>query len=888
MRWPWKKAETDLDRELQYHLQILADGFERDGATREEALRRARLEFGGVERVKDECRDERRTAWLSQFARDLRFGWRMLLRQPAVAAAAVISLALGIGATTAIVSLADSLLWRRLGVPAPEQLVEVQWEYRKRPDGLVRASSGSGYRDGALSVMDFFGPAGVEAMRRSASGHAEVAAHMSSAPASATFGGVVMLTRLRPVSGNFFRMLGVRPIAGRLLDDEDARAGAAPVVVLTHRFWRSSLGGREAPGLTLRVNNVAYTIAGVLPSAFTGIVPGDDTDLYAPILHSPSLLRADSWYRNQLGNPTSWWLQVLARRAPAATHRQLHALLQAGFASSWSVQPKSGDETPRIRLVDAANGLGSVRRSFGNPIAILLVMVALVLAVACANIANVLLARGVEREKEAALRVSLGCGRARLMRQFITESLLLALIGGVLSIGVAAAAGALIASLLPAGQAMTLDGGLDARSLGATAAVTVLTALCFGLYPAWRASRVDPSPSLKEGAGSSGGRRRWAPAKALVLVQYSLGVPLVTGALVFSYGLNRIVNRETGFERAHVLIFEVAPGELGYKDQRLRIFYARLERSLAALPGVESAAVTKIRPMRGGGFTERVALPGAGRGVQSAVHFGTASFLDALGVPVVAGRGPTAHEVATGAKVAVIAEDLAGELGLAAPIGARIHMFDEDYLVVGVARNARYSRLTQAQPVTYLPFGFEDERATVVIRTSIPPPSVVPAARAAVRALDPDMPLIDVFTMEQQISRTLQRERMFAWLCGSFGVLALLLCVVGLYGLMSHAIARRTAEIGIRMAVGATRAGVLRLVLGEGLRLTVIGLAIGLPLAWWAIGVADTMKILPDGPPPYWTLGAAGIVLALAGVAAVLVPASRASSVDPMRALRQG
>jgi ABC-type antimicrobial peptide transport system permease subunit len=292
--------------------------------------------------------------------------------------------------------------------------------------------------------------------------------------------------------------------------------------------------------------------------------------------------------------------------------------------------------------------------------------------------------------------------------------------------------------------------------------------------------------------------------------------------------------------------------------------------------------------MRGGGYTDGARLPGQQRSVGTAIHHGTARFLEALGVPVVAGRGLTPEEVATGAKVAVIGEDLVRALGMTSPIGARFSMDRTDYVVVGVARAAHYSRLTQSQPVSYVPFDFRRRSATVVIRTSIPPLAVLAGVRQAVTEMDRNLPLVDVYTMEQQISRTLQRERLFAWLCGSFGALALVLCVVGLYGLMSHSTARRTSETGIRMALGATRQTVMGQVVWDGMKLAGAGLLLGIPLALYCAWIATTKKLIPDGPLPYWTLAAAAGILAFAALAAVIAPAVRASSVDPMRALRRG
>jgi len=893
MKWPFQKAETDLDLEVRYHLEALADGFEKEGLTRAQAMKRARAEFGGVEKIKDECRDESRWNWVFQIGQDLRFGWRMMRRSWPITAAAVATLALGIGATTAILTLADALLWRSLGVPNPEQLTELLWTSKDRPEGLIRGSSGSSFMDGGLRVADFFSQNGYEAIRQAAKGKAEVAAHINDSAVSTSFAGKVTVAVMRGVSGNFFPMLQVQPFAGRMLSDADEQAGASPAVVVTHWYWAKHLGNTEdAIGKTIMINNIAYVIAGVLPPEFTGIVPGDPTDIFTPVIFESNFMSEEGWYRKAKTDPQSWWIQLLARRAPGVTPQQLQSAIEPAFAASWPAQPKSAEATPRVRLLDAAQGLGKIRRRFGDPMWTLLGLVVLVLVIACANIANLLLSRAVEREKEAAMRVSLGCGAGRLMRQFFTESMLLAAIGGVASIGVAMVLSKLMVNLLPNGLGeMALSTGIGLRALLGAGAVTVLTALLFGLYPAWRTARVSAAPALKEGSGTGGtmSRARWAPAKILVLVQVALGVLLVTAAIVFTARLNELVAKDTGFERDHVLLFDVRPGEIGYKGDRLQRFYFDLEERLGALPGVESVGLARTRPMRGGGYWDDVGIPGEKKRVGSAIHHTNWGFIPALGVPIVAGRTITVQEARAKAKVAVISENMVRELGLASPVGSRIHFDKFDYEVVGVAKTARYSEMDRATPpVLYIPFPYERTAATVVLRTAVPPLTVLAAVREQIRELNRDLPLVDIYPMQDQISRTLQRERMFAWLCGSFGVLALVLCGVGLYGLMSHTTARRTGEIGIRMALGATRGNVMSQVLFEGLLLAFAGLLLGVPLALYAANVATTQKLLPEGATPYWTLAAAIAGLTAAAVMAVLGPALRASSIDPMQALRRG
>ncbi len=894
MRTPWSKAESDLDREVQYHLESLADSFQSQGMSRAEAMREARREFGAVESIKEQCRDERWWNPLAQIGRDLRFGWRMMRRAPAITGAALLSLALGIGATTAILSLADVVLWRTLGVPDPEQLSEVLWE-SKGDSRIYRSSNGSNYRDGGIEVADFFSSSALDAMRTATVGKGEVAAQMGDSPVSASFEGHLAIAQLRSVTGNFFSMLHVQPAMGRVLNDRDDTATATPVVVLSHRYWVSQLGAAAGViGRPMRINNHVYEIAGVLPAAFLGIVPGDNVQLYAPIRQSPEFLEPKSWLFERAGDPETGWLHPIVRRSPGVSVEQLRDVMDAAFKTSWAKKPEKAEMTPHIRLSDASRGLGSIRRELGNPLLILLGMVMLVLTAACANIANLMLARAVSREKEVALRISLGCGQGRLLRQFFTESLLLAAIGGAISVPVATTIIAMMSRLIPGGGSeLMLSAMPDLRSLAGTAVVTLLAALLFGLYPAWRAVRIDAGPALKEVTGSSAahGRSRWAPARILVLLQVSLGVVLVTAAVLFTGTLWEIVHRDTGFERGNILLFDVRPGEIGYQDDRLKQFYTSLEQRLGEVPGVEHAGLALTRPMRGGGWWSRVKGVGGNKGLQTAVHHISPRFLGAMDVPIVAGRMLTRQEIESGAQVAVVSQEVVKQLEAPSPLGAWISMGDkatDEYQVVGVARAARYSDMDRTPPIVYIPFNYEQPSATVVIRAAVPPLGLLPAVQIAVKDLSSELPLVDVYTMEQQISRTLQRERLFAWLCGSFGVLALVLCMVGLYGLMSHTTARRTHEIGIRMAMGATRGGIILQSLRGGLGLAAGGLIIGVPPAIYAMRLAEQHEMIPKGPFPYGSLAAAIGLIALSAILAALIPALRAASVQPSQALRHG
>ncbi len=366
MQWPWNKAESDLDREVQHHLETLGDAYERQGLSSSEAMRQAKAEFGGVDKTKEECRDIRWWSWMTQVGQDLRFGWRMMRKTPAITVAAVASLALGIGATTAILSLGDALLWRTLPVPEPQQLEEVLWEAQKNSDALMNSTSGGVYLDGPLRVADYFSHSGFEAMKAAAAGKAQIAGFVWPSDVSVSFDEVVVVAKLRGVTGGFFSMLGLQPFAGRLLTEADDDPASPAAAVVSHRFWVRRLGANpEAVGRALRVNNAPYTIVGILPADYQGVAPGDDTDLYSAASKSPQFLSPDGWLRTRWADPKTWWMQVMARREIGATAEELRTTLDRAFASSWVAQPSSAEETPRIRLLEASRGLGAVRRQFG-------------------------------------------------------------------------------------------------------------------------------------------------------------------------------------------------------------------------------------------------------------------------------------------------------------------------------------------------------------------------------------------------------------------------------------------------------------------------------------------------------------------------------------------
>ncbi len=896
MRFPWNRAESELEQEIAHHLHELAAEYERQGHSRAEAMRMAKREFGGSEQVKEYCRDERRWAWMAGLWQDVTFGLRIMRRTPIVTIAAILSLALGIGANTAIVSLMDVVLWRDLPVPNPQQLSLVNWQGQGFPRELADGAAGSMLRsEEGGSVANFFSYPGFRAMRDSAGGMASLAAYVHSGAVSVSYEGRPSVAELRAVSGNFFSTLQTKPAIGRLLSESDDDGAASAAVVVTHRFWEEALGGDDrVAGRTIRINNQPCIVVGVLEPRFYGLVPGDGTELYASIRHGARLLDPDSGDKRLFDN-RFWGVSLIARRAPNATAAQLQTALQSAFSGSWSAQPKDASRAPRVRLDDGGRGLGFLRREFRNPLLVLGGLVTLLLVIACTNIANLLLARAAARQKEVAMRISLGCSQARLMRQFFTESGLLAGAGGAASIAVSYLTANLLGGFLQGRNRIPVEITLDLRMLATAFATTVLALLIFGVFPAWRGSRMLDAAWLKQGGGSMvhASRRKWNTGRVLVLAQVAMSVVLVLTAVIFTRNLLAIESADPGFDRRNLIVFETRPGASGYAKKQLPGFYFNLERRLAAVPGVSGAGLASMRPMNIGGWWDTVALAGETERHSASINGVTPEYLPIFAAQMVAGRNLTRADVAGEAKVAVISEDLARKLGGTSVLGRLLAFVDgppnaskPTFEIVGIAPAMAVTSMKERPYAVWLPFESERSDATVVLRTARPPAEVLPMIRQAIAEIDRNLPMVDVFTMEDQIAKSLQRERMFATLCNGFGILALTLAVVGLYGVMAFSTTRRRGEIGVRLALGALPGDVLALVLRDGFGLVLLGMMLSIPIVW--VGARYVEKELFQMKPlDPASLAPALLLLLVAALVAVGIPALRASRVQPVQTLRQ-
>ncbi len=885
MGWIWRGRENQLAREIAHHLQQLAAEYERDGYSREEALLMAKRAFGGSEQVKEECRDERRFAWLGGIWQDVVFGLRMMRRTPLLTLATLVSLALGIGANTAIVSLMDVVLWRTLPVPHSEQLRLIHWKGQGFPQDLASSASGAMWAEEGERVADFFSYRAFQQMRQGLKGQASVAAYAHAEEVSVSYAGHALVGHERPVSGSFFGTLEVGPEFGRLLSDADEENNTTPAVVLSHRFWATALDADpNVTGKSLRVNNQLRVIVGVAERRFYGLNPGDDADIYCTL--------RDGVERERLSDDRYWGVSLLARKRDGMSDAQLRAALMTLFRSSWAAEPKDARLAPRIQLDDGSRGLGFLRKEFQKPLWLLGLLVGSLLAIACTNVVNLLLARAVTREREIAARLALGCSRLRLVRQLLTESALMAVFGAVLSVGVGISTANVLGRFITARETQPITIGLDFRILAVAGAIACVALLLFGVFPSLQAVR--SSLWMRSGGIAAGTplARGWRTGRALVAVQMAMSIVMVIAAVAFTRNLLAFRSADPGFDRRNLVIFGLRPGTSGYTKEKLPAFYADLEQRLASTPGVTGVAMAGVRPMDVGGRWDDVRLSGEKTISNVSINDVTPGYLPLLAGRVLAGRNVTRADIESKAHVAVISQDLARALGKENVLGRVLEFPDGPpgvpparFQIVGVAPAMAVTSMKDRPYAVWQPIERDRRDITVVLRTALPPRVVLPGIRQTIRKLDRNLPLVDVVTMEEQIAKGLQRERMFAGLCTAFGTLALIMSAVGLYGVISYGTSRKKGEIGVRLTLGAMPLHVFGLVVRDGLRLVAWGGLLAIPLVW--AGARYVHATIPEVKPadPRSIALAVAILFAIA-LAALMLPAFRASRLDPAKTLR--
>ena len=853
---------------------------------------------------------------------DLRFGARMLLKQKGITAIAALSLALGIGANTALFSVVDAMLLKKLPVREPDRLVlfgsrapldfsagSYAGNYEETVERIMTSfpyQSFARFREQPGMLSDVFAFGGV-ALNVSADGQAAVAAGQA-------------------VSGNYYAGLGVQAMIGRTITDEDDKASASPVAVLSYRYWQRRFSSDAAVvGKQINLNNIAFTVIGVTPPRFDGTMQAGSTqDVTIPIAWEPRMYVDRE--RSNMNGAGVWWLRIMGRLKPGATPEQARAQLEGVFhqsvvehraARQTEAQAQGGNpikalepkDSPRLTIESGSQGEMNSRRYYAPSLYMLLGVVGLVLLIACANVANLLLARAASRRKEIGVRLALGASRRRLVRQLLTESVMLAGLGGALGI--------LIALWIKDGLLAVSDWGpraleprLDWRVFSFTLALSLLTGIIFGIVPAWRATKMDLASALKDNSRGSSAASRSLLSRSLVVAQVALSLLLLVGAGLFLRTLLNLQRVEPGFNTRNLLLFGVRPGLIGYKDENLAQLYQRMFDRIEAVPGVQAVTFSQ-NALLSEGWNSRVvflraalsAAPDAEGRIkpsgESYIHQVRENFLEAIGVPLLAGRALKPSDDAKAPKVVVVNQTFANKyFPDENPIGKRF-TFDtrkpDEIEIVGLARDAKYTRQRdEIPPTVYIPWRQSlrvVSSVTFEVRTAGDPKAAVASIRQAVREVDDNLPLIGVKTQVEQTEETLEMERLFAKLLSLFGLLAQQLASIGLYGVMAYSVSQRTNEIGIRMALGANQRDVLKMVLRQGMALTLVGVVLGLVGAYVLTKYLESKMNLNNmlygvkvSDP--LTYGVIAVLLTLVALLACFIPARRATRVDPMAALR--
>src|SRR5262245_53815955 len=842
---------------------------------------------------------------------DLRYGARMLLKNRMFTLVAALSLALGIGANTAIFSLINALILRPLPVRAPQELalfsiIEQQGpgyaqtypfyeKIRDHSQSFSGVIAGSSVGDGRLIVKD-------------------------------PGGGAVEPVQQQRVSGNFFSVLGAGVVVGRAITEaDDNPASAQPGAVISYEFWRRRFGlDQHVVGRQVTVNDTALTIVGVAPPGFFGFEVGKKPDVWWPIKAA-----VDETSRQMASQDNLWWLLMLGRLRPGVSMAQAQAEVAMIFRrrqeeiageSAANLTPTERREhfEQRILLEPGSAGVTRLRREFQRPLVILMITVALTLLIACVNIANLLLARAATRRKEIAVRLAVGAGRLRLIRQLLTESVLLAALGGGVGLILAHWFSQALLVYLPRENRLALDIPLDARVLGFTIAVSVLTGLLFGLAPAWQATKLDLTASLKDQTGASAGRSRLMLNKLLVVTQVALSLFLLVGAGLFARSLSNLRTLDAGINYENIVKFRIDAGS-GYDTARLMDLHRQALSRLEALPGARSATLTTmVTPLTGGVLLSRVSVPGYNPAPDENMNCNILvvgpRFFETMKMPLLAGRdfGPRVNDPAPleqGTAASPNTPDTAADDRPPATLSAVINQSMARYFfgnenpigklfnwddgrrrieIIGVVRDAKFTNLREQPPRTFYLYYFQAPipfNLVIHLRTVGDPASYAATIQRVVREIDPQLQVVELQTMSEAVNETLVQERFVAQLGGAFSLFALLLACVGLYGVMSYAAARRTSEIGVRMALGAQRSDVVWLMMREVSLLVALGVGVGLAAAMATTRLVSALlfDLTPNDPT---TIALATLLMIGVAALAGYLPARRAAQVDPLVALR--
>ncbi len=897
------RRSAALHEEMELHLEEKAAELEADGMTAQLAREESRRRFGNVGLKHEESREVWMTRFWSELCQDVRYGFRTMMANRAFSALAVLLLALGIGANSAIYSLMESILLRSLPVANPESLVVLNWQSPPPQNAdkqwvhVMHGVQGLAW-PGSRGVMvsGMFPYRALETLREDNPVFSTLFGYFNGLTRSLSIHGQATTASTEYVTGEYFRGLAVSPAAGRLIDAKDDNLGAAPVAVISFATSQNRFGGpSSAIGQSILVDNIPFTVIGVAPPEFFGVDPAAAPDLYLP-LHT-NLLVDPARAARMYGDENFYWIEMMGRLKSGVSMAQAQAALAPRF-HRWIATTATTDgeraKLPALILNPGAAGLGSLRRQYSKPLYVLLMMVGLILATACANIANLLLARAAARRREMAIRLSLGAGRFRVVRQLLTESVMLASLGGAFGVLFAIWGMRWLTLLLSNGRdSFTLHAELNWSVLAVTGALSVLCGLFFGLAPAIQSTRPDVTDALKDGHG--GGPRRRAQ-HVLVVAQITISFLMLVAAGLFLRTLDKLHSVKLGYARENILLFSMNARQAGHRDPEITTFYENLRKRFESLPGVSGATLSQSsiinaarvgQPIKGIMKIGPVTLDGA------RVMSTGPSFLTTMQIPILAGREIDDRDQPGSPPVAVISQRLARTyFGSESPVGRRITLADEkrDVEIVGESGNLRYGGLKNEEEnamTVFVPVSqFSPDRVTYALRTAGDPLKFVQNVREIAREADSSIPVTNVITQAAEIDRTISREVTFAELCTGFAVLSLLIACVGLYGTMSYNVTRQVGEIGTRMALGAQRGAVIWMVLRRVLLLAALGLAISVPAAFVMFRVVRSF-LFETEPNDAATLALACVILLSAAILAGYAPARRASRIDPLAALRQ-
>jgi len=877
--------ENQMTDEVQFHIDSRAADLIRSGMRPDEAARRARLEFGGPEAWKERMREAGGLGWIDAARIDLRYAFRVLRKSPVFACVAILSLALGIGANTAIFHLVNVVRLRALPVPNPAQLASVRVKDSHAGMGVNGFPADMTYplfeqvRDHQQALDGLFAWA---------HGAAVIGDGADMRP-----------VRLLWVSGETFRTLGIVAERGRLLTPDDDRRGCGrATAVLSHSLWQSQFGGRDdIIGKTLTIFMLRAEVVGVAPPSFFGLDVGRAFDIALPLCASgPSLDARNVWWLSVFGRlKPGWTVDRATAHLDAISPDLFEATVPPGYAESSINKYK----TLRLEALPGANGISALRVAYDTSLWLLLAMTGAVLLVACANLANLTLARANGRAREFAVRLALGASRGRLARQLLCESLLLSAIGTLVGLGLAQALAALIVDFVrTSNDPIPLDLNMDGRVFAFAAALGIVTCVLFGLTAARRSAFTTPGVALKADARSGAGRERFSFQRVLVTLQIAASLVLVVGAMLMVQTFRNLVTLDPGFRTEGVLTGFVNFARLGLPPERRQPFMQEFLDRLGALPEIQSAATTTNIPLFGSSWTMGVRILGspAERHGSSKITFISPGYFQTMRIPLRRGREFTTKDDKASGGVAIVNETFIRQLldGLD-PIGQVFQTGQEpgypaaSYEIVGIVADTKYSRLREdIRPIAFVPalqHPSPQVGASIVIRAAAATAAVPQAVRRLAADVDSRIVVAGITEYDTQIRETLAQERLMAALSGFFGQLAMVIAAIGLYGLVSYIVSTRQHELGIRVALGATRANVLGLVLRQSLTLVACGLAIGVPVALFMTRWMTSL-VFDVSPRDIRTIAAAVVMLAVVAIGAALIPARRAASVDPIVALR--